>query len=61
MPRFLCFENLQRPEAKIYVRAPRLGRPLLPFVLHSTEEPPTKKARREVLDEILSDEGELPA
>ena len=59
MIRFLCFEDLQLQDAKGYVKAPRLGRPLTPFVIPANEEPPTKKARASVEEDLFSDEGEL--
>ena len=59
MIRFLCFEDLQLQDAKGYVKAPRLGRPLTPFVIPANEEPPAKKARASVEEDLFSDEGEL--
>ena len=58
MIRFLCFEDLQLQDAKGYVKAPRLGPPLTPFVMPANEEPPAKKARASVEEDLFSDKGE---
>ena len=59
MIRVLCFEDLQLQDAKGYVKAPRLGPPLTPFVMPTNKEPPAKKARASVEEDLFSDEGEL--
>ena len=61
--RFLHFESLTSLEAKSYVKAPRLGRPMTPFLTGiptpTSGEPTKKKARtgERVVDDFASDEG----